>query len=180
MSSGEGIKTKVVTTVVSSGILAILGYVAIRIWPSFEKWLIDCCSFLVSILTANMAIPVWLFLPVIIFAAIPLFQILISLRKQSPLEPTWRDYRQGEYFDIIWKWDYRLNGEIINVVAFCPKCSLARTIDPHRIGAYASQTDFICDECGKIGDASGDNIEVWNKVIRKIDRDITTDEWKKK
>ena len=160
-------------------ILGIIGYAAARIWPSFEKLLFDIFAVLWGIAVANINISLWLFLPILFLALVPLFQILAARRKCTPTERTWRDYRKGTYFGIAWKWDYEFNGRIVNVTAYCPRCGLQLVYDQYRTGTHQPQTNFICDDCGKIATIEGSNIEAWDKVIRKIERDITTDEWER-
>ena len=180
MPSKDSFKAKVSAPVISGCILAAIIFTASRVWPAFSKWIIDLWCVIFSILAAKAFIPVWALIMLFVSATIPVFQIFMALRRNKPPELTWRDFRNNFYFGLCWNWSYGFNGSIIHLSAFCPKCSLALIIDPHRIGSNAIQTDFICDDCGKIGAVAGDNIDVWNKVMRKIERDITTDQWKNK
>ena len=184
MSFKDSIKSKVISGVLTGVILGILGYLATLIWPPFQNWMISVFNFVLCIAVARITISFWLFSVIFLVALIPVIQSIIALRKARTThcipERTWRDFREGIYFGIKWKWEYNSNGTITHLVAYCPKCGLQLTYQDVRVSLYQVKTSLACDDCGGVATIDGDHIEAWKKVMRQIERDIDTEAWKTK
>lgn len=78
-------------------------------------------------------------------------------------------YKKGEFYGIIWRWDYNItNKRIINICSFCPKCDYQ--VIPYDVGPNVV---FKCEDCGnEIGRFYMSYRDMENRVERSIHKVI--------
>jgi len=180
MSSKDSTVTKIVIVVVGGSILASVTYVAGRIWPAFEQWIVGSISTIAAVVAAPVSVPLWLFLPIFAFALLPIVGFVLGRRKSFPRTTTWRDFKEAEYFGVVWRWLYERDDTIIHLIPYCLHCNLQLNTSERYISQYQRGTEFHCDDCGQVATMPDEKVEAWKKVSRRIYRDIANEVWKGK
>jgi hypothetical protein len=85
---------------------------------------------------------------------------------------TFDHYREDQFYDVIWRWNYKNEDEIVNLSSFCPQCDLE--FDWKRGSRErAWMTIFFCEGCQKrFGQSTKTHIEIEASVKRLIEQKV--------
>ncbi|MDD3324626.1 MAG: hypothetical protein PHN38_05860 [Sulfurospirillaceae bacterium] len=127
-------------------------------------------------ISALYDIPLWI-VEVLVFSIVVII-LGFPFVVYKLLEPKYKKYKQDEFHNVIWKWQYR--GDNITLLwCYCPVCSSALMCDDENCKAtsnlHEKTTFFVCNECGGCEKArvqGGDRRYVLSGVKREIMRKI--------
>ncbi|MDQ8209614.1 hypothetical protein QEH52_18995 [Coraliomargarita sp. SDUM461003] len=125
-------------------------------------------------------IPLAIFGLLLILAAIPILSLAKKMKKESK-ELSYTDYRQDTFDDMVWRWDYRLNGTVYNMGHYCPKCDTQMVYCEHSTLSFSeiSHTSFSCEDCGfSVPRIQGDCMYIFSRIQRLIDRNVRNEHYK--
>ena len=182
MSQKEPASVKVVVSVVSGLILAVLLFIAHRFFPPVNRWFYDIFLSAFNWLMTSHVISGW---GIIVLCSCGIYTVICIIINASKLiapdAPNPRDFTELRFSEILWRWRYGYNGDVLILESFCSQQGCDMQIFPSSgvflsPGNYAS--DYNCERCGHrvcIKD-SKQNIE--NRVILEIERLHRNGEWK--
>jgi hypothetical protein len=121
---------------ITFGIISSVIYDEIKAFPILTT-LYDLTKKFLTLLNINM--PLWfVFVCVFSFLFIRKLLLYIIIKKQ----PKYYNYKEDKFINWRWKWDYDINGRIVQLRAYCPKCNTRM----QNIQYSLSQT-FKCPKC---------------------------------
>ena len=192
MAEHESISRKVIAGVLIGIILAALGFLA--------KWLLPgLLSLAATSLLAvwrwcvhPVSVPAWLVTLLSVFVGTSLIHAYLRHRRRtrrntqraddSADEPDWDDYTCDVFHEIVWRWDYARQGELLQLAPFCFKCDTQIHPEIGHIDALGERTRYPCDNdnCGNQVLLDGSHEQIVDRVSRQIQRKLRSsgEEWK--
>ena len=128
----------------------------------------------INLFLIKVYLPIWGI--ILLMLAIPFLFISFYLLFHN--NKSFENYRSDTFFEVLWEWDYDF-GEIYKegIKARCPHCKTILKIDENR--TYNIVTITKCTHCGFHKKFTFGSHELRDRVIKEIDRKITTGEYKK-
>jgi len=163
---------------VTGGLIVAFVTRAYSFLPVLFSWIGNLCSVIWHLLSYPITIAFWIFLLLLILSARTVFSFLKPLIHRKPLESTELDYTEDSFFGMTWRWSYPLSPIPKKIWCFCPKCDTQLVFNE---GPFRAAPRFIlhCETCKEqIQDFEGSMDYILSKVIRQIDRNIRSGEWK--
>jgi hypothetical protein len=131
---------------------AIIGLIGV----AMTLWIPGLLSIFRSLwlwITADFAVPRWLFLLLSGYSLITLVLIIqawLSSYSGVPEAPiTQRDYTKDRLYGLVWSWQYStIDDSIIGLATFCPKCDYQLFGCESRSFRLSHPLEYCCPECG--------------------------------
>lgn len=127
---------------------------------------------------------VWLLLVLALGASLLVLLVAWALFSQwfmrSEEAPDFKAYKQDEFHDLIWRWDYSDTGKINRLAAFCSACDYELQAKD-RWGHFHSGRSvfFSCECCGRmVENDSPSAIELELSVVKKIQQKLRIGTWR--
>jgi hypothetical protein len=154
---------------------AVVGAVA---WVASAIW---------NALSFNVAVPIWLLIPLVISAlALPAYGLCTWAGRYRRPKPS--DYREDTFEDVTWRWRYGRRWlvfcdykDILELKAYCPEDEMQLTERTEPVRKYDRELryGFWCDKCRKVvACIDRTHREQHLSIKREIDRKLRTGEWK--
>ena len=88
----------------------------------------------------------------------------------SPSKPS-KQYEEGEFFGVRWRWRPISEGDIIDLVAFCPACDYQ--LERSKRHYDSPRVVFECDDCGhQVVVKKVPELEIRDRVVKKIQQQM--------
>lgn len=171
--------SKVIATVIIATAGVAITYFG-GLFPKVKGIFLNVWNFFVTKTLIYNWLIIILIIPFIILL-IAFISHIINTAKGKGKFLSFRDYTSDNFDTLKWIWKYGSEGYIFDVVSLCPRCDYQ--IMPRFASAYraAPRYEFKCDECGYNGGVfDGDYEEYEQKIKLKIQKNLRTEEWKKK
>lgn len=182
MPKAESIRSKVTAGVITGVVLMGVTYVGREWLPPTWRGIVWLADTLWTWLSSGHSIPGWLLLIFAVCTVTFVFTLAVtSLGTERALGPHWHDYRSDQFFNIVWRWDYR-GGQIGQPVPYCCNCDTQIVAqEDYDYGSFgrALITQLKCDYCGGTNEKFSEPFQnLLSKVVRQVDRKLRTEEWK--
>jgi hypothetical protein len=171
-------KSSSVAVRVLAGVLTAAALWTLSKIPGLLVWFGNIAGLFWSHLKGTSGLPNW-GLYVLVFIAL---HALINFAKRllRPKGPNVSAYNQDSFMDIVWRWSY-IGEQAQNPWAYCPYCDTMLVYSEQR--GYPSrrveQTTLTCERCNRaLLHHNGDRDYLVAKILRQIDRNIRTGDWK--
>lgn len=172
-SERDPIRTGIIVSVVGGVILSVVIWL-VGFLPTLWGGVKSAMLWVVGLLLFKIPIPVWLFIPLIVAVGTAVF--LVASRFRKPREPTKRDYKKDEFSGVVWRWNFKSNGQIDDLACFCPQDDTQLVFTMH--APYEST--FRCETCGTAyGSYLGMDVDITPQIKRQMQRKIRSGEWRK-
>ena len=182
MSSSEKPSAKILISVASGLILAVLLYIGRNLIPSVFRWIGGVFAAGWNWFVSAHSVPGWLLVLLTFCGIWFILRLIAELRTPpQPAEPQWHDFTEFHFLGVLWRWRY-YGSEIHSLVSFCPQtgCDMqtygsgGQYYNPGR-----ETTVYRCDRCGHMPEVQGTKEQIENKVMREIQRLLRCGDWKK-
>jgi hypothetical protein len=127
--------------------------------------------------------PVWnaAFYGMILILAVALVAAVVGIIR-SLRRPEWYKYAEDIFDGVLWRWRYS-DRRIVDLVPLCPNCDMALAYRSSLKSAgwgFGQDAELFCERCDDaiIQKYSGPYHQLEHSIIRKVDRNIRTGDWK--